>query len=140
MAATPASTTQKDAQQLENRAADGQATPLDPASIAVKRKLIPLTVDTYRLTGIVTELFELPPLGCKLIWETGELDPVPGMEDEEGWSVSEDDSDYEEDEKHKIKEKEKGKWMPREVELVNGTRKIGNLVEGKKIRVRVEAL
>ncbi len=102
-----------------------------------KRKLIPLTVDTYRLKGIVTRLFELPPMGCRLIWETGEMDPV-GREDEEGWSVSEDEDDEEDGRKPQKMGKEKGKWVEREVELVDGTREVGNLVEGKRVRVRVE--
>jgi len=102
-----------------------------------KRKLIPLTVDTYRLKGIVTRLFGLPPMGCRLIWETGEMDPV-GREDEEGWSVSEDEDDEEDERKPQKMGKEKGKWVEREVELVDGTREVGNFVEGKRVRVRVE--
>ncbi len=65
------------------------------------------------------------------------MDPVE-REDEEGWSVSEDEDDEEDGRKPQKMGKEKGKWVEREVELVDGTREVGNLVEGKRVRVRVE--
>lgn len=138
MAPNPTTTTKPTIKTFDHGAEKDQAA---PATTVEKRKLIPLTVDTYCLKGIVTRLFSLPPLECKLIWETGELDPVAGREDEEGWSVSEDDSDEDGGEKGRLKEKDKDKdrWVQREVELVDGTREVGNLVEGKKVRVRVEA-
>ena len=103
-----------------------------------KTHLIPRTVDIYKLKGIVCNLFSIPFVSCKLIWETDEFDPVGG-EDEEGWSVSEDESDSEERRKWKRGKKEdKSRWARREMELTDGTREVGFWVEGPKARVRVE--
>jgi len=119
---------------------------VDPESNLVsKRKSIPRTVDVYRLKGIVGQLFGIRPLSCKLIWETGEWDPVGGREGD-GWSVSEDDSSDNGDEgpsdriKVRERDQERGrtKWERREMELVDGTREVGFWVEGEKARVRVE--
>lgn len=100
--------------------------------------LIPRTVDIYNLKGIVCNLFSISFVSCKLIWETDEFDPVGG-EDEEGWSVSEDESDSEEREKRKREKREdKSRWVRREMELTDGTREVGFWVEGPKARVRVE--
>lgn len=139
VATSPSKNTQAGTQWVSNGEKDGEGTP----SLAEKRKLIPLSVDTYRLKGIVTRMFKLPPLGCKLVWETGVMDPMPGREAEEGWSVSEDEDDgfgigVGNEREHEQMMKEKGKWVEREVELVDGTREVGNFVEGKKARVRVE--
>ena len=103
---------------------------------------------------------------CKLIWETGEWDPVGGDSDE-GWSVGE-DSDDDDDGMEGVQPTgrrtlsgEKGQrmargrrdgdgdgngdgngerqgWQRREMELVDGTREVGFWVEGKEARVRVE--
>ena len=131
--------------------------PQQPPTI-LHSKLIPRTVDVYRLKGIVGRLFGIRPMSCKLIWETGEWDPVG---EEAGWSVSEDESDCEVDERveggsdgenndvlRKGKrdglwrgggeERQKGKWVRREMELVDGTREVGFWIEGKEARVRVE--
>ncbi|KAK4697840.1 tubulin-specific chaperone E, partial [Lecanoromycetidae sp. Uapishka_2] len=135
LAPSPSKTTPTGAQPLDKGTTNKHATAPKSTSTVEKRKLIPLTIDTYRLKGIVTHLFSLPPLGCRLIWETGVLDPVSGYDDEEGWSVSEDESD--EDEKPRVKGK-KGRWAEREVELVDGTREVGNFIQEKKVRVRVE--
>ena len=130
--------------------------PLNPAAPPPieKKKLIPRTVDVYRLKGIVGHLFAIRPLSIKLIWETDEWDPVG--EGDGGWSVSEDDgssssssSDDDDTEKkrsastkekkHREQKKKKGLWRRRELELVDGTREVGFFVEGMEARVRVEA-
>lgn len=139
-----------------------------PPSIE-KKKLIPRTVDVYRLKGIVGHLFAIRPLSIKLVWETDEWDPVG--EGDGGWSVSEDDESVDEDDESdneddgsndddndgsndddndekksiantegkKNTEKKMGLWKRRELELVDGTREVGFFVEGKEARVRVEA-
>ncbi len=83
-------------------------------------------------------------MSCKLIWETGEWDPVASEEDD-GWSVSADDSDdgdggpSDGDKvRNKDQERDRTRWERREMELVDGTREVGFWVEGKKARVRVE--
>ena len=60
-----------------------------PPSSIEKNKLIPRTVDVYRLKGIVGHLFAIRPFSIKLVWETDEWDPVG--EGDGGWSVSDDD-------------------------------------------------
>ena len=121
--------------------------------IIEKAYLIPLTLSTYTLLGIVARLFNILPHSIKLILETDEWDPIAGTEDEEGWSVSEDESDesdgpdYEE-RKGSGKEKGKGRgnekrrdetrWKRREMEIPAGTRMVGFFVEGVRARVRVE--
>lgn len=122
-----------------------------------KAQRIPRTVTPYQLKSIVGRLFALPPAHLRLVWETEEWDPVGrklGVDDEERWSVSSDDEEGEgegpvvgqggsvqaggaEVEKEAM-ERENGKWVQREVELVDGTRQVGFWIEGKSARVRVE--
>lgn len=103
-----------------------------------KRKEIPKGFDVYQVKGIVGRLFDIKPLYVRLIWETGEYDPIAGYEDEE------DDSSDNEDEDTKIAatktsmNEDKGKWMKREVEIEDSTRQVGYCVEGMEARVRVE--
>lgn len=101
-----------------------------------KTQEIPRGFDIYRIKGIVGKLFGLRPLGLRLIWETGEWDPVAGYEDEEEDSEDEEDSDTVDAtvESHR----EMGKWMRREVELEDGTRQVGFCLDGMEARVRVE--
>ncbi len=113
----------------------------DPLPIIEKKKLIPRTVDVYRLKGIVGHLFNIRPMSVKLIWETEEWDPVG--EGDGGWSVSEDESGDEErrSEETETKKRRRGRkevWKRREMELVDGTREVGFFVEGTDARVRVE--
>lgn len=112
--------------------------PSDDPPILEKKKLIPRTVDVYRLKGIVAHLFAIRPGSLKLIWETEDWDPVG--EEDGGWSVSEDGSEEESRVKRTVKEKDRGeeKWKRREMELVDGTREVGFFVEGMEARVRVE--
>lgn len=120
-------------------------------TVVEKNQDIPRTIDVYQLKGIVGRSFGIRPMGCRLIWETGEWDPVKGEED--GWSCSEDEEDAREainehpstenpdtknDETQKQKQKGKGKWTRREMELLDGTRDLGFWIEGREARVRVE--
>lgn len=114
------------------------------SDLVSKSQLIPRTVDVYRLKGIVGRLFGIRPMSCKLIWETREWDPV-GSEEEDGWSVSADESDDgdggpsgEAKVREQDQERDRTRWERREMELVDGTREVGFWVEGKKARVRVE--
>lgn len=127
------------------------------SNIGTKIQEIPKGFDVYQVKGIVGRLYGLRPLSLRLIWETGEWDPVAGYEDEEeeGDTDEEDEEDFNRVEKeglaseiHKekgqdLKEKgtsERGKWMKREVELENGTRQIGFWIDGSEAKVRVEIL
>jgi tubulin-specific chaperone E len=108
---------------------------------------IPKGFDIYQVKGIVGRLLGLRPLSLRLVWETGEWDPVAGYEDQEEDSDEEDETE----DTHVYREatleearvelgKEKGRWMRREVELEDGTRQIGFWVDGVDATVRVELL
>ena len=120
-------------------------------AVMEKKKQIPRGFDIYRLKGIVGRLFALPPMGLRLMWETGEWDPVGGEEDGGEWSCSEDEEGAGQDGGERGTEIEGGDqvgsgevereargWMKREVELVDGTREVGFWIEGRAARVRVE--
>ena len=153
---------------------------LDGREETIKTIRLPRTIDTYYLKSEVGRLFSIQPLHMRLIWETGEWDPVGlslGPKDNDYWSVGSQDSNYDEEEctgdfdsymdgevsleegqdgeycgygEHggeaveqtaavdEEKEREKGKWVRREVELVDGTREVGHWIEGTEANVRVE--
>ncbi|KAI1213983.1 RNI-like protein [Annulohypoxylon truncatum] len=108
---------------------------------------IPKSFDIYTVKGIAGKLFGARPLGLRLIWETGEWDPVFGFDDEV------EDSDEEEDEEKRGEtdagdaedlgdssqpDGKPGKWVKREVELQDGPRQLGFCVDGLEANIRVE--
>ncbi|TGJ82540.1 hypothetical protein E0Z10_g6209 [Xylaria hypoxylon] len=106
---------------------------------------IPKGFDIYAVKGIAGKLFGIKPLSIRLIWETGEWDPVGGFDDEV------EDSSGDEEELPPVEEremtasgdnshpgKEAGKWAKREVELLDGPRQLGFCVDGLEVKVRVE--
>ncbi|RDL42272.1 uncharacterized protein BP5553_02251 [Venustampulla echinocandica] len=101
-----------------------------------KEREIPITFDIYRVKGIVGKMFGIPPLKTRLIWETGQWDPVAGYEEEGGsddeWEGAVIDAPPE------GADSNPGKWMEREVEIVDSTRQIGFCVDGNEVKVRVE--
>jgi tubulin-specific chaperone E len=108
---------------------------------------IPKGFDIYQVKGIVGRLFGLRPLSLRLIWETGEWDPVAGYEDQEEDSDEEDETEDIRVHREAIAQKakvesgkERGRWMRREVELEDGTRQVGFWVDGMEATVRVELL
>lgn len=118
------------------------------AEEAEKRSIqIPKSFDIYAVKGLVGKLFGLPPLKLRLVWETGEWDPVAGFDDE-----AEDSSDEEEMEAEWERRagagdlvgeapqfaKKGGRWVKREVELKDGPRQLGYCVDGPEVRIRVE--
>lgn len=95
---------------------------------------IPRSCSAYTLLGIVGQKFSIPPKKCKLIWETGDWVPAPRIEDIESDNWDSASSDEEADH-----EKDVGRNMiMREVEIVPGTKAVGNWVEGQDVTVRVE--
>lgn len=105
----------------------------------VKNKEIPKSFDVYRVKGIVGREFGLRPLSLRLIWETGEIDPIAGYEEEEEEEDSDDEQRLENnDEPVTAEPQNKNKWIKREVELEDGTRPVGNMIDGKEATVRVE--
>ena len=115
----------------------GLDTCIDCSEGITQTKEIPKGFDIYQVKGIVGRLFGLRPLSLRLIWETGEWDPVAGYDEEE-----EDDSDAEIDEKEvdldTTVRTDKGKWTKREVEIEDSTRQVGFCVDGNEAIVRVE--
>jgi tubulin-specific chaperone E len=123
--------------------------------------ILPRTIDVYRLKALVSRELGLPPLQFKLIYESPELDPVKEdinqnatWDDWGDWDVDDDFSDSQsrdhETEAENDKEKwvhgvlfrDGGKWKRREIELLDGFREWGFLVEDRvrEARVRIELL
>jgi len=119
-------------------------------SAITKVQEIPKGFDVYRVKGIVGRLFGLKPMRLRLIWETGEWDPVAGYEEEEEEEEEDDDNESNvkgegegEDEGKNQNDpaeqsNDKGKWMRREMELEESTRQIGYCIDGMEAKVRVE--
>ena len=105
-------------------------------------KQIPRGFDIYRVKAIVGRLFGIKPLHIKLIWETGEWDPVAGYEgnieeDEDSEGDESPEADQAETEPGSA-QRDEGRWTKRETELRDGTREVGFWVEGTEARIRVE--
>ncbi|KAK0104706.1 hypothetical protein ONS95_004979 [Cadophora gregata] len=100
--------------------------------IRLQREL-PMSFDVYRVKGLVGKMFIIRPMSLRLIWETEEWDPVAEYEEYE--------EDYEDEgmlDEEIVAKREKGKWMKREVEIEDGTRQVGNWVDGLEATVRIE--
>jgi hypothetical protein len=105
----------------------------------VHKRQLPRGFDIYQVKGVVGKMFGIKPLGHRLIWETGEWDPVAGYEEEEEEDYSDDeDEDSKESKVTVMSTNEKGKWMRREVELQDGTRLVGFYIDGMEAKVRIE--
>ncbi|KAH8652793.1 hypothetical protein BGZ60DRAFT_473540 [Tricladium varicosporioides] len=102
---------------------------------------IPKSFDIYRVKGLVGRMFGIPPLDIRLMWETGQWDPVGGYEENEDSSEDEWDGEIEGDKKEElgIMDTKRGKWMEREVEIMDSTRQVGFCVDGSEARVRIES-
>lgn len=103
---------------------------------------IPKSFDVYAVKGVAGRLFGLSPLRVKLVWETGEWDPVAGYDDRDGESSDEeerDDAEVEEmGEEGNAKNGRSGRWIKREVELRDGPKQLGYCVDGLDVSLRVE--
>ncbi len=118
---------------------------------------IPKSFDMYAVKGLVGRLFKRSPQALRLVWETGEWDPVAGIEEEEDGLEEEDREDQEnggedvgmkdsvESNADKTDEKDgtaavsqAGRWVKREVELKDTPRQFGFCVDGMDVRIRVE--
>lgn len=91
---------------------------------------IPMGFTAYTLLGMASKMFDIKPMKCKLVWETGDWMPAPGTED-----VDDDDWDSESDGEDR---KPAMNSIVREVEILAGTRSVGTWIEGKEATVRVE--
>ncbi|KAH8128547.1 hypothetical protein FP744_10008569 [Trichoderma asperellum] len=108
---------------------------------------IPKSFDIYAVKGIAGKMYGLAPLKLRLIWETGEWDPVAGFDekdDDDDGSNDEDDmlveTELEADKQAARGEDDQaGRWVKREVELADGPKQLGYCVDGLRVRIRVEA-
>ncbi|KAF2120745.1 tubulin-specific chaperone-like protein E [Lophiotrema nucula] len=92
---------------------------------------LPMNFTVYSVLGVVGKKIGIPPMKCRLVWETGDWMPVARDDAiDEDWDT---DSSDEEDEG-----KEVGERVMREVEIVPGTRSIGTSVDGMEVAVRIE--
>lgn len=108
-----------------------------------KRTQIPKSFDIYAVKGIVGRLFDRAPLKLRLIWETGEWDPVAGYDDDDAGDSSEDeDIVVQQEETAKDGDSQRanraGRWVKREAELNDSPRQFGFCVDGFDVTIRVE--
>ena len=97
----------------------------DGAEVVEKELMVPKTVSIYRLKSLVGPLFGLRPMWVRLVVEGGEEEFVreeSGDEEEEGGDRVE----------------VRGRWVQRDVEMVDSTKEVGTWVESGIARVRVE--
>ncbi|EEY19959.1 conserved hypothetical protein [Verticillium alfalfae VaMs.102] len=109
---------------------------------------IPKSFDVYAVKAIAGRMFAVPPLAIRLVWETGEWDPVGGFDEELGDSSDEEGEGLEADLAVEIEAakgfgedvelRKGGRWVKREVELADGPRQLGFCVDGLSARIRVE--
>ncbi|KAM7197814.1 HotDog domain containing protein [Naviculisporaceae sp. PSN 640] len=109
---------------------------------------IPKSFDIYRVKSMAGKLFGLPPLKLRLVWETGEWDPVAGFDEQDGDSSEDEELEAErerrDDEVSSVgavshSGRGGGRWVKREVELKDGPRQFGYCVDGLDVSVRVES-
>lgn len=117
----------------------GVAMQLDAA--VEKRAQIPRAFDIYAVKGIAGRLFGRAPLGLRLVWETGEWDPVAGFDEETGDSSEDEDMAVEQETglSGEIQPQNRaGRWIKREVELKDSPRQFGFCIDGLDVTIRVE--
>lgn len=112
-----------------------------------KTSRIPKSFDIYAVKGIAGRAFNLSPLRLRLIWETGEWDPVAGYDEHDDEGGDEEDMADEARDAGEIhpsddnKQNEKsGRWIKREVELKDGPRQLGYCVDGLDVSIRIEMI
>lgn len=90
---------------------------------------IPMGSTAYTTLGVVGKHFNIKPIKCRLIWETGDWMSVRKSATE----IVEDDWDSEDSEAEIGMER-----VMREIEILPGTRSIGTWIDGTEATVRVE--
>ncbi|PHH53069.1 Tubulin-specific chaperone E [Ceratocystis fimbriata CBS 114723] len=128
-------------------------------------RLVPKSFDIYAVKGFLGRHFGIAPMQLRLIWETGEWDPVAALDEADETAVL--DGDYSSDEEEAEAEREREgalrseepskqhgeskkkmekdseaskmrRWIKRQVELNDSTRQLGFCVDGMEARIRVE--
>lgn len=119
---------------------------------AVSRtKEIPHSFDMYAVKGMAARIFGLSPARTRLVWETGEWDPVAGFDEREGDSSDEEEGVAEAEMEWAVGGlgdgdarvagevgAVAGRWLKREVELGDSPRALRFCVDGQEARIRVE--
>ncbi|KAL2016954.1 hypothetical protein VTK56DRAFT_2830 [Thermocarpiscus australiensis] len=133
---------------LESRLISAEFHLCNGGRVAEKKRIqIPKSFDIYAVKGIVGKLFGLPPLQLRLVWETGEWDPVAGFDDEAGDGSEEEELEAEWERREEagtlvgeapLLASKGGRWIKREVELKDGPRHFGYCVDGQEVKIRVE--
>ena len=106
-----------------------------------RTKKIPRSVNVYTLKSIVAELFKLEPMHLRLIHETDEFDPIPEtVNEDDKWDVGADNGNDDDDDDVVMASTDlrAATMVRREVQIVDGTRTLGQWVDGPEARVRVE--
>lgn len=95
---------------------------------------IPRSSTAYTVLGLVARNFGIPPMKCKMTWETGDWMLASRAHDDlnEDWDSESSDEDGE------TEPKTSAGHVMREVEIVPGTRAVGNWIEGKEAVVRID--
>lgn len=125
-------------------------------AVMQQKARIPKSFDMYGLRSIAARVVSgatgvpVAPLSLKLVWETGEWDPVAGLRDGE---EDEDREDPEEEQRHdegghdwmeeddeeaEAERARMSRWVRREEELKDGPRRLGFSIDGMEARIRVE--
>ncbi|KAJ4397248.1 hypothetical protein N0V93_001472 [Gnomoniopsis smithogilvyi] len=111
-------------------------------TIIEKHAQVPKSFDIYAVKGVAGRLFGQAPLKLRLIWETGEWDPVAGYDDEAGDSSEDEEVVVEQENSAKDGEAQPtnraGRWIKREAELKDSPRQFGFCVDGFDVTIRVE--
>ncbi|GKT40129.1 tubulin-specific chaperone E [Colletotrichum spaethianum] len=114
-------------------------------TMTTKTITIPKSSDIYAVKGVAGRLFGAEPLRLRLVWETGEWDPVGGFDEDENADDSSDEEDAgvggegaETGADASAREEKGGRWVKREVELKDGPRQLGFCVDGMDVKIRVE--
>ena len=148
--------------QLKLSPAEGVSLPPLPKGEEQLTIIVPKTVNVYRLKALIALQLRVRPSHFRLVWETGELDPVSkylfGLGVPGAWQAiweAESDSEDEDDDEGETREEsgermgdaglgdegfDPAKWTRREVQLVESTRPLGYWVDGREAVVRVEIL
>ncbi|OAA67533.1 Cytoskeleton-associated protein, Gly-rich domain protein [Cordyceps fumosorosea ARSEF 2679] len=105
---------------------------------------VPQALDVYAVKARVARAYGLSPLRLRLVWETGEWDPVARRRgDDVDTSDEEDEAEdgaTEDAPVEKLAHDQPGRWVKREVELRDGPRQLGYCVDGLDVKIRVEPL
>ncbi|KAK6213961.1 putative CAP-Gly domain-containing protein [Colletotrichum tabaci] len=114
-------------------------------TMETKTIMIPKSSDIYAVKGVAGKMFGAEPLRLRLVWETGEWDPVGGFDEDENADDSSDGEDAvrggewaETWTDAAAREEKGGRWVKREVELKDGPRQLGFCVDGMDVKIRVE--